>query len=114
MSGKRFALSVAMSLALVGQAQAGAVVASGMLQFTGSIVEPSCTTTVGSAGWRMDDCPALARDSVIGIEGVDGQALPVQAVRVDQGATVDQSYRLVDGRGEPLTQGHYVVILTSP
>ncbi|WP_063913815.1 type 1 fimbrial protein [Pseudomonas sp. p21] len=110
MSGKRFALSAAICLALVGQAQAGAVVASGMLHFTGSIIEPSCTTTVGDAGWRMDNCPALARDSVIGVQGVDGQALPAKAVRVDRG----QAYRLVDGRGEPLTQGHYVVVVTSP
>ncbi|GLO48412.1 hypothetical protein [Pseudomonas putida] len=114
MSGKRFALSAAICLALVGQAQAGAVVASGMLHFTGSIIEPSCTTTVGDAGWRMDNCPALARDSVIGVQGVDGQALPAKAVRVDRGHTADQAYRLVDGRGEPLTQGHYVVVVTSP
>ncbi|WP_296234380.1 hypothetical protein [Pseudomonas sp. UBA4617] len=114
MSGKRFALSVAISLALVGQAQAGGVVASGMLQFTGSIVEPSCTTTVDSAGWRMDNCPALARDSVIGIQGVDGQALPAQAVRVDQGVTLDQAYRLVNEYGKPLAQGRYVVVVTSP
>lgn len=114
MSGKRFALAVAICLALVGQAHAGGVVASGMLRFSGSIVEPSCTTTVGNAGWRMDDCPALARDSVIDVQGVDGQTLPAQALRIDRGHTVDQAYRLVDGRGKPLTQGRYVVIVTWP
>jgi len=114
MSGKRFAVTVAICLALVGQAQAGGVVASGVLQFSGSIVEPSCTTTVGSAGWRMDNCPALARDSVIGIQAVDEQALPAQAVRIDRGHSVDQAYRLVDEHGKPLTQGRYVVVVTSP
>ncbi|WEZ90107.1 hypothetical protein P3R38_07510 [Pseudomonas sp. NyZ480] len=114
MGSKRFALSVAVCLGLAGQAQADAVVVSGMLQFTGSIVEPSCTTTAGTGGWRMEACPALARDSVIGIQGVDDLAVPVRALRVDRGPTVDQAYRLVDERGEPPTQGHYVVILTSP
>jgi len=113
MSGKRFAVSVAICLALVGQVQAGGVV-SGVLQFSGSIVEPSCTTTAGNDGWRMDSCPALARDSVIGIQGVDEQALPAQAVRIDRGHSVDQTYRLVDERGKPLTQGHYVVVVSSP
>jgi len=113
MSGKRLAVSVAICLALVGQAQAGGV-ASGMLRFSGNIVEPSCTTTVGSAGWRMDSCPALARDSVIEIQGENEQALPAQAIRIGRGHSVDQAYRLVDEHGKPLTQGHYVVVVTSP
>ncbi|MEN5302457.1 hypothetical protein [Pseudomonas sp. TWI628] len=114
MSGKRLAVSVAICLALVGQAQAGGVVASGVLRFNGSIVEPSCTTTVASAGWRMDDCPALARDSVIGIQGVGEQALPAQAVHIDRAHSGDQTYRLVDEHGKPLTRGQYVVVVTSP
>lgn len=114
MSGKRLAVSVAVCLALVGQAQAGGAVASGMLRFSGSIVEPSCTTTVAGAGWRMDDCPALARDSVVGIQGGDEQAPPAQALRIDRGHSVDQRYRLVDEHGKPLTRGHYVVVVTSP
>jgi len=114
MGGKRLAVSVAVCLAVVGQAQAGGVVASGMLRFSGSIVEPSCTTTVASSGWRMDNCPALARDSVIGILGVDEQAPPAQAARSDQGHSVDQSYRLIDDHGKPLTRGQYVVVVTSP
>ena len=108
---KAFTACVVACLGWVAQAQAATAIGSGVLQFTGSIVESSCRGEAGAMGVRVADCPSLAQRSQVDVRRVDRQAQEVQAIRADaQG----ELYRLVDIKGQALAQGNYVVILTAP
>ncbi|PSS50648.1 hypothetical protein [Pseudomonas sp. BBP2017] len=124
MSGKLQVASVVMLLSLCAVCQAATPMAQGTIRFTGSIVESSCKTSFQPIGWRMDDCPALARNTAIDVRRIDQQAsvsaLDSTSVKVKlvaenvQGRYYDQHYALVDHAGKPVTSGKYLITLTSP
>ncbi|QXH37489.1 hypothetical protein [Pseudomonas muyukensis] len=108
---KAFAVCVVACLGWVAQAQAATAIGSGVLQFTGSIVESSCRAEAGAMGVRVADCPSTAQRSQVDVQRADRQVEQVQAMRADARGEL---YRLVDIKGQPLAQGNYVVILTAP
>ncbi|MNF54230.1 hypothetical protein D3C84_356540 [compost metagenome] len=124
MSGKLKVVSVAVLFSLCAVCQAATPMAQGTIRFTGSIVESSCQTSSQPGGWRMDGCPALARDTAIDVRRIDPQAsvsaLDSTSVQVKlvaenvQDRYYDQQYALVDHAGKPVTSGNYLITLTSP
>jgi type 1 fimbria pilin len=111
---KTFAGCALLCLGLAAQAQAATAISSGVLQFTGSIVEPSCRGVVAATTVRVEDCPSRAQRSHVEVRSVDRQGVPVLAVRADGQGADDGLYPLRDSNGNALTQGNYVVILSAP
>ncbi|MNH20176.1 hypothetical protein D3C79_799350 [compost metagenome] len=112
---KSFAACVIGGLGLVAQVHAVSAVSSGVLQFTGSVVEPSCWGIVEDRGVRVEQCPSSSRGSLIDVQRAENQGgVPVQIVSDGARGGTYQSYRLLDLNGKPLSRGNYVVVLTSP
>jgi hypothetical protein len=92
----------------------------GTIRFTGSIVEPMCATNAHS-GTQLDvtGCPSASRGnqftvrSVAPVASVNAASLRLVADS-GSGRFYDQRYLLVDGRGQPVKSGRYVVTLTAP
>ncbi|TYO70648.1 hypothetical protein DQ397_004231 [Pseudomonas sp. CK-NBRI-02] len=97
---------------LVTHASADVISASGLIKFTGSIVEPSCITTVQSTGWRVNECPPFGRLSQVAVEPIDNFGMPV---RVKRTTSADElaDYTLLDAKGAVVTAGSYILIFTS-
>lgn len=114
MNIKIFAVCAMSCLGAVAQVHAKSEISSGVLQFTGSIVEPSCRGTAGDWGVRLDECPSGTLGSHIDVQGVESEGGAVQVFSAGALDRTTQRYTLVDASGKQLSQGNYVVILTSP
>ncbi|WP_236054195.1 type 1 fimbrial protein [Pseudomonas arcuscaelestis] len=98
--------------------------AQGVIRFAGSIVEPTCSTSTLSSGWRVEGCSEMSRGTAINVREMKPQALAssldnasVQVKLVadsNRGLYYDQLYTLVDNSGKAVTQGLYLITLTSP
>ncbi|MBU6959759.1 type 1 fimbrial protein [Pseudomonas sp. CVAP len=125
MNGKFFSVGMGLFFSLTGMCFAATPVAQGVISFHGSIVESSCASSAQVGGLRLDDCPALARGSVISVRSVE----PVRSVSAldhynvgvklvadsgKEGRYYNQQYALVDGSGKPVNSGAYLITLTSP
>lgn len=126
MNGKRLSVGISLFFALSGACLAATPVAQGVIQFHGSIVEPNCTTRVGTnSTFEFSGCPTPPRGSAVSVRSVE----PVRSVsaldhsRVDvklvadnrkDGRYYDQQYVLVDAAGKPVNSGAYLITLTSP
>lgn len=120
----RIHLSVGISLGLFfsGASLAATTVGSGVIRFTGSIVEASCTSRVGSGSRiELNGCPNTSRGTVISAAPVRSvSTLDHSPVRVKlladtgDGRYYDQQYALVDGAGKPVLEGKYLITLISP
>ncbi|WP_248918601.1 hypothetical protein [Pseudomonas entomophila] len=111
---KTFTVCAMSCLGSVAQVHATSDISSGVLQFTGSIVEPSCRGGAGDWGVRLDECPSGTLGSHIDVQSVESQGETVQIISNGTLGRTSHSYRLVDASGKQLSKGSYVVILTSP
>lgn len=111
---KTFTLCAISGLGVVSQVHATSDISSGVLQFTGSIVEASCRGTAGDWGVRLDECPSGTLGSHVDVQGTENQGGTIRMISVGTLDRTSQSYRLVDASGTQLSQGNFVVILTSP
>ncbi|TYO70142.1 type 1 fimbrial protein [Pseudomonas sp. CK-NBRI-02] len=125
MNGK-FPLVVA--IAMLGAfplSQAETLVGSGVIRFTGNVVESPCTTSFDSTGWRMDACPTPSRNIDVSVHPVrpktslsssDSTSVKAKLVfsSTTEGRYFDQQYKLVDRAGKPVTTGNYLVTITMP
>lgn len=114
MNMKTFAVCAMSCVGAVAQVHATSDISSGVLQFTGSIVEPSCRGIAGDWGVWLDGCPSGTLGSHIDVQSVESQGEAVQIIKDGALDHTSQSYRLVDASGKQLSQGNFVVILTSP
>lgn len=125
MNGK-FSLVVAIAmLSAFPMCQAETSVGSGVIRFSGRVVESPCTTSFQANGLRMDACPVPARNIDLDVRRVQPKSsltatdhTPVQAklvtTRTTLGRYYDQQYTLVDRAGKPVTSGTYLVTVTMP
>lgn len=95
-------------------------VGQGTLEFRGSIVEPGCATNARS-GLVMEvkgcaDTGHANRFDVRSLMPVAGVAAPrlLRVADSGRGRNHDQRYVLVDGAGQPILSGNYVVTVTTP
>ncbi|MFK8330172.1 type 1 fimbrial protein [Pseudomonas sp. BJa5] len=124
MSGKLSVFSTVALFSLSALCQGATPMAQGVIRFSGSIVESSCTLSSQAGGWGMDDCPTLARGADIDVRRIAPQAsvsaldnAPVKVRLVadrTSGRYYNQQYALVDKAGNPVTAGNYLITLTSP
>ncbi|MCJ7957642.1 MAG: type 1 fimbrial protein [Pseudomonas sp.] len=98
-------------------------VAHGVISFTGRIMEDNCTSSAGSSGLNMSQCPQASRGGAIEVQRIDPQtrALDHSIVKVKlladsgrQGRYYDQQYAFVDQSGKAVTSGAYLITLSVP
>lgn len=119
----RFSVSISLCLLLSGTSLASTTIATGVIRFTGSIVEAGCSSKVG-AGSRIElnDCPNTSRGTSVSVAPVRSvSALDHSSVSVklladsgENGRYYDQQYALVDNAGRPVHEGKYLITVTSP
>lgn len=125
MKANGYAVSAAIFFGLCANSQAATLIDQGVIQFTGSIVEPSCTAQPQASGWRLEGCPESTRQTGIDVRHLNPQvtvtALDDASVHVklvadsgNEGRYYDQQYMLLDNAGKPITNGHYVLTLSPP
>ena len=95
---------------------------SGVIQFHGSIVEPSCNSAApGGSTVEFNGCPQPVRGSRFEVQPVRSvKALGSSAVNIKlvadsgDGRYYDQRYMVVDLNGKPILSGAYVITTTVP
>jgi len=97
---------------------------SGVIRFSGRIVEASCTASGAShASVELLDCPQASTGQIFSVTNVSaaGRGEPRQQVFVkmiadshEQEEYYDQRLLLTDNKGHQITTGNYVVTLTLP
>lgn len=104
----------------------GTVFASpGVVSFRGAIVEPPCPVSTYAEGFALHGCAVMAADKDgltrgVALQGtarsIDGSSVQIKLIhaREDAGGLLSQQYALLDGRGQTLTSGKYMVTLTYP
>lgn len=118
-------LAAVMGLLLDGIATCDAEqpVRNGTIQFHGSIVEPSCNVSGSRSVMELKKCPLVSRGTLFQVRSVQptstvqalGHSLNVKLVADStSGRYYDQSYVLIDNRGNPVLSGSYIITLTSP
>ncbi|WP_434768839.1 type 1 fimbrial protein [Pseudomonas triticicola] len=97
---------------------------SGVIRFSGQIVETSCMAS-GSSHFSVDllDCPQASTGQIFTVKNVSaaGRGQPRQQVFVkmiadthEQEKYYDQRLLLTDNKGHQITTGNYVVTMTLP
>jgi hypothetical protein len=95
-------------------------VGRGTIAFSGSIVEPGCATNAHSGQVTQGKgCAAPGRANRFDVRSlmpVAGAPVPRLSPVADSGGGRhhDQRYVLVDGAGQPIMSGNYVVTVTTP
>lgn len=126
MNGKRLSVGISLFFALSGACLAATPVAHSVIQFHGSVVELGCTSRVGAnSTFEFNDCPTRVGGKSVRVRSVE----PVRSVSAfdhssvnvkllagssQDGRYYDQQYELVDGVGNPVRSGTYLITLTSP
>ncbi|WP_339473817.1 type 1 fimbrial protein [Pseudomonas fluorescens] len=97
---------------------------SGVIRFSGRIVEASCTASGAShTSVELFDCPQASTGQIFSVTNVSaaGRGEPRQQVFVkmiadshEQEKYYDQRLLLTDNKGHQITTGNYVVTLTLP
>ncbi len=95
---------------------------SGVIQFHGSIVVPSCSVAPsGGSTLELKGCPQAYRgnrfdvQSVRSVQAVGNSPVNVKLVADSgEGRYYDQRYMLVDAGGKPVQSGAYIVTMTAP
>ncbi|NWF14706.1 type 1 fimbrial protein [Pseudomonas reactans] len=103
-------------------AGAGIAGPSGVIQFHGSIVEPSCHAAAPSGSTlELKGCPQALLGSRLAVQPVrtvkalgTAQANVKLVADSSDGRYYDQRYVLVDALGKPIQSGAYVVTLSAP
>lgn len=119
MNVKRFSLMTGVLAVWAGACMAGS---SGVIQFHGSVVEPSChAASPGGSTLELKGCPQALRSSHFEVRPVrtvkalgNAQADVKLVADSNDGRYYDQRYVLVDALGKPIQSGAYVVTLTAP
>lgn len=119
MNVKRLSLVTGVLAVWAGACLAGS---SGVIQFHGSIVEPSCHAAApGGSTLELKGCPQALRGSQLAVQPVRTvKALGTAQANVklvddsSDGRYYDQRYVLVDTLGKPIQSGAYVVTLSAP
>ncbi|WP_085718027.1 hypothetical protein [Pseudomonas sp. B28(2017)] len=121
MSGKHVAAGFSLLFALN-----GVCLAAGTIAFQGSIVEPGCTSRVGTdATLALYGCPAHSREMSIEARVIQptvsvravGQTSVKVKLLADSGREsryFDQQYVLVGDAGSPVRSGNYLITLGMP
>ena len=112
-------LSVVTSLLTI---WAGSCMASGVIQFRGSVVAPGCEAGASSGSTlELKGCPQVFRGNQFDVQTIRSvQAVGNAPVNVKlvadsgEGRYYDQRYQLVDSRGKPVQSGAYIVTMTAP
>jgi hypothetical protein len=91
---------------------------SGVIQFSGRIVEPGCSSVApGGSTVEFKGCPQAHRGSQFEVRSVGSVTAPVNVKLLADsvnGRYYDQRYVLVDAAGKPIQSGLYVVTMTAP
>ncbi|VVP86548.1 hypothetical protein PS925_00982 [Pseudomonas fluorescens] len=97
---------------------------SGVIRFSGRIVEASCAASgTRHASVELRDCPQASTGQMFSVTSVSaaGRSEPPQQVFVkmiadthEQEKYYDQRLLLTDNKGHPIMTGNYVVTLTLP
>ncbi|MBF6029204.1 type 1 fimbrial protein [Pseudomonas sp. P115] len=101
---------------------AGGCMASGVIQFQGRIVSPSCAAGAsGGSTLELKGCPQAYRGNQFDVQTVRSvQAVGKSPVNIKlvsdsgEGRFYDQRYMLVDAGGKPVQSGAYIVTMTAP
>lgn len=126
MNGKCFSVGFSLFFALSSASLAATPIGQGVIQFHGSIVEPSCTSRMGTNSTiQLYKCPTPVLISAISVREVE-LARSVSAVNNSsvnvkllaassrEGRYYSQQYELVDDMGKPVRTGAYLITLTWP
>ncbi|AZP71806.1 type 1 fimbrial protein [Pseudomonas poae] len=101
---------------------AGSCLASGVIQFRGSVVAPGCEAGASSGSTlELRGCPQAFRgnqfdvQTIRSVQAVGNAPINVKLVSDSgEGRYYDQRYKLVDSRGKPIQSGAYIVTMTAP
>lgn len=101
---------------------AGSCMASGVIQFRGSVVTPGCEAgALGGSALELKGCPQVFRGNQFDVQTIRSvQAVGNSPVNVKlvadsgEGRYYDQRYQLVDSRGKPVQSGAYIITMTAP
>ncbi|POA19407.1 hypothetical protein C1886_12745 [Pseudomonas sp. FW300-N1A1] len=126
MNGMRLSVGISLLFALSATCLAATPSGQGVIRFQGSIVEPGCTSRMGtSSTFEFNGCPTRAGGGSVSVQSVepvrsvsalDRSRVDVKRVvdRTQDGRYYDQHYALVDGAGKPVTSGAYLITLAYP
>ena len=125
MSIKHLAVAAGLFLAGIGTFSQAQQPSRGVINFHGSIVEPSCNaSSEGESLMQLKGCTTASRGNLISahsvqpfntVKSVQGSATQVRLV-ADSGTNgryYNQSYQLMDNAGAPVRSGSYVVTITA-
>jgi type 1 fimbria pilin len=97
---------------------------TGVIRFTGQIVEAGCTAGgVNNSSIELHDCPQASLGQTFAVQQASARNTDDANQRVfaqivadnhDQETYYDQRFLLVDGSGLPITTGNYIVTLAVP
>jgi type 1 fimbria pilin len=118
-------LLIAMNLFFVmsGACLAASPSSGGTIHFRGAIVDSSCTSRAGTnSTFGFNYCPSRLGGKVLTVQPVSTvTALDHSNVKIKplstsrpNGPLFDQQYALVDGKGNPVRSGVYLITLTLP
>ncbi|MHC8340298.1 type 1 fimbrial protein [Pseudomonas sp. HLT2-19-2] len=121
---KPMSFGISLYFALSGVCLAATPATQGVIEFRGSIVEPSCMSRFSeNTGFELTDCPSPGRAPAINarriepVASISTTARPAVNVRqlADSGQRSRyQHYQLADDAGSPVRSGMYLVTLTMP
>jgi type 1 fimbria pilin len=120
-------VGISLCFALSGSCLAAVpAVTQSVIEFRGSIVEPSCTSRANEhSKFELKGCPPSSYTTIVNVSRVD----PINTARSpDQsninvkllaesghdGRYYDQQYELMDAAGTPVQSGKYLITLTMP
>ena len=121
MSSLRIYIGVGLLVSLGGTCFASQDVVS----FRGAIVETPCPVSTLDKGFALHGCPGMTTGKLLSARNVE----PLRSVRsidnprthvklihqsAEKGGSIRQQYALVDGNGQTVTSGSYVVTLALP
>ncbi|WP_246882172.1 type 1 fimbrial protein [Pseudomonas chlororaphis] len=99
MNGKRLSVGISLFFALSGACLAATPLGQGVIQFSGSIVEPGCTSRVGAnLTFEFNDCPSRVGGNSVSVRNVES----VRSVSALDHSSVD--VKLLAAKHGPLSQ----------
>jgi hypothetical protein len=118
-------LRVCIGVWLLASLSGTCIASQGVVAFRGAIVETPCPVSTSTEGFALHGCPGMptgnyfsARnvESLRSFRSIDNPVTQVKLIHqsADEGGSIRQQYALVDGNGQPVTSGNYVVTLALP